>query len=156
METRLRNLRKKNNLTQEDLSIQLKVSRQTISNWERGFSQPDMENLHLIARFFKVPISYLIDGSDSETITMSDASLTETITSIPLDNQKLSLLKLLTLASCVTPLAAFGLLFLVNEYKYGLNKKQYKFYSKFGYFLSAINLVVIALVIFDLTISTYL
>ncbi|MPN35909.1 hypothetical protein SDC9_183412 [bioreactor metagenome] len=127
MENRLRNLRKKNNLTQEDLSIQLKVSRQTISNWERGFSQPDMENLHLIARFFKVPISYLIDGSDSETITMSDASLTETITSIPLDNQKLSLLKLLTLASCVTPLAAFGLLFLVNEYKYGLNKKQYKF-----------------------------
>lgn len=154
MENRLRNLRKKNNLTQEELSLQLKVSRQTISNWERGYSQPDMENLHLLASFFKVTVSYLIDG---DTIT-DESPIYEAKQPQPvsLDNQKLSLLKLLTLASCLTPLASFGLLYLVNEYKFGLSEKQYRFYSKFGIFLSAINLVIIVLVISDLTIFSYL
>ena len=32
-------LRKKHNLTQERLSEELKVTRQTLSNWEKGVSQ---------------------------------------------------------------------------------------------------------------------
>lgn len=32
-------LRKKNNLSQEDLGLELGVSRQTISKWEAGVSQ---------------------------------------------------------------------------------------------------------------------
>lgn len=36
-------LRKKNNYTQEKLADNLKVSRQTISNWESDITSPDLK-----------------------------------------------------------------------------------------------------------------
>lgn len=39
LERRLAELRREKNLSQEELAEKLYVSRQTISNWERGVSQ---------------------------------------------------------------------------------------------------------------------
>ena len=39
LERRLAELRKEKNVSQEELAEKLYVSRQTISNWERGVSQ---------------------------------------------------------------------------------------------------------------------
>ena len=150
MEDRLRILRKKNDLTQENLSLQLKVSRQTISNWERGFSQPDAENLQLLADFYHVPVSYLIDGNLPDVEIKNGITETESETQPTLENKKLSLLKLLTVASFVTPLAAFGLLFVTNEYKDLLVERQYKIYSGIGFSLAIINLLLILFVFIDL------
>lgn len=58
-------LRKKHNLTQEDLADQLKVSRQSISKWESATSIPDITKIMAIADFFSVSVDYLLkDGMD--------------------------------------------------------------------------------------------
>lgn len=59
---RLVDLRKAKNLSQEELAEKLYVSRQTISNWERGKTYPDINSLLLIATFFDVSLDNLIKG----------------------------------------------------------------------------------------------
>lgn len=54
-------LRKKKGLTQEDLSEQMNVSRQTISRWEFGEVAPSAENLKKLSKFYVVPLDYLLN-----------------------------------------------------------------------------------------------
>lgn len=56
---RLRQLRKKRNMTQNDLANLLHVSQQTIGSWEVGRSFPDEETINKISNFFDVSIDYL-------------------------------------------------------------------------------------------------
>ena len=57
---KLRNLRKTNNLTQEELAEKLDVSRQAITKWESGEGDPDLGNLKQISNLFHVTIDELI------------------------------------------------------------------------------------------------
>ena len=50
-------LRKQNNLTQEDLAEKLNVSRQTVSNWETAKCYPDIETLVIISNKFNLNLS---------------------------------------------------------------------------------------------------
>ncbi|HGN7262165.1 TPA: helix-turn-helix domain-containing protein [Staphylococcus aureus] len=54
--------RKKLNLSQEDISKRLFVSRQTISNWENGRSYPDVQNLLLLGDLFDISLDDLVKG----------------------------------------------------------------------------------------------
>ena len=45
----IRNLRKQKKMSQEHLAGLLHVTRQAVSNWENGKSQPDIETLEAIA-----------------------------------------------------------------------------------------------------------
>lgn len=56
MENRLEILRKEHNLTQENLSRALRVSRQTISSIETGKYSPSLELAFAIAHFFDTSI----------------------------------------------------------------------------------------------------
>ena len=56
----LRNLREKNKLTQEQLAQRIHVTRQAISRWETGMTQPGPELLKVLSREFGV--SLLFDG----------------------------------------------------------------------------------------------
>ena len=56
----IKKLRRERNLTQDALSEFLGVSFQTISNWERGESYPDITMLPEIAEFFKVSVDELL------------------------------------------------------------------------------------------------
>ncbi len=69
METRdiLKNLREKKNLTQEQLAEHLQVTRQAISRWETGETQPNTETLKLLSQFFNVSINTLL-GSPQQLI----------------------------------------------------------------------------------------
>ena len=40
----LRNLREKNNLTQEQMAERINVTRQAVSRWETGMTQPNPDN----------------------------------------------------------------------------------------------------------------
>ncbi len=62
----LKDLRLKQNLTQEKLSDFLGVSFQTVSKWERGETYPDITMLPTIAQFFKVSIDELLGINKSE------------------------------------------------------------------------------------------
>ena len=53
-------LRKKHNLSQEDLANQIHVTRQTISKWELGITVPDMDILIDISKLFSISIDELV------------------------------------------------------------------------------------------------
>lgn len=54
-----KSLRIREELTQEELSKKLNISRSAISMYERGEREPDFETLEAIADFFNVDMNYL-------------------------------------------------------------------------------------------------
>lgn len=66
LQERLVELRTERGLSQEDLAEKLYVSRQTISNWERGKTYPDINSLLLMATYFDVSLDHLIKGDVDE------------------------------------------------------------------------------------------
>ncbi len=56
----LRSLREKSGLTQEQLAERLLVTRQAVSRWENGETQPNPETLKLLSREFNVSINTLL------------------------------------------------------------------------------------------------
>jgi len=62
----LRNLRRARGLTQEALAAHLNVSFQTISNWERDESWPDLSMLPVLAGFFGVTTDALLGVNEEE------------------------------------------------------------------------------------------
>ena len=65
-------LRRKNNLSQEEMAEKLLVSRQAISKWERGEAYPDTENLIMISNIFNVTLDELIHVDLSTSEKMND------------------------------------------------------------------------------------
>ena len=57
---KLKLLRKKNSLTQEELADKLNVSRQAITKWESGDGIPDIDNLKQLSILFNVTIDELV------------------------------------------------------------------------------------------------
>ena len=64
-QNRIRELRKQSRLSQQALADQIGVFRNTISNWETGYSQISLENAKNVAEYFGVTIDYLL-GSESD------------------------------------------------------------------------------------------
>lgn len=58
----LRNVRKKKNITQEDLAEILGVSRQAISKWESDNGYPETEKLLVISEVLNISIDSLLNG----------------------------------------------------------------------------------------------
>ncbi len=58
----IKTLRKENRVSQETLADSLYVTRQAVSQWETGRTQPDLDTLNSIARFFDVDILAVIYG----------------------------------------------------------------------------------------------
>ena len=56
----LRDLRNEKGIGQADLGKVLNVANNTISSWERGNSQPTIEQLRLIAKFFNVSGNFIL------------------------------------------------------------------------------------------------
>ena len=61
---RLVDLRKEKHLSQREIAPMLNVSQGTYSNWENGVTQPAIEQLVEIAKFFEVSVDYLVGNSD--------------------------------------------------------------------------------------------
>ena len=64
-QNRIKELRKQARLSQQTLADQIGVFRNTISNWETGYSQISLENAKRVADYFGVTIDYLL-GSESD------------------------------------------------------------------------------------------
>lgn len=61
---RLKKLRTNHNLSQQELSKKLNISRGTYAHYEINKRQPDYETLKKIASFFNESIDYLITGNE--------------------------------------------------------------------------------------------
>ena len=62
----LKQLRIEKGLTQAELADALKISRSTIGMYEQGKRKPDFETLEVIADYFNVKMSVLLDGEQSD------------------------------------------------------------------------------------------
>ena len=67
---RIANLRKTKGISQEELADVLLTSRQAISKWERGESDPDIGRLKDLAVYFNVSIDYLL-GYEIESVSVN-------------------------------------------------------------------------------------
>lgn len=56
----LKNLREKNNLTQDQMAERVMVTRQAVSRWETGETQPNTDTLKLLSREFDISINTLL------------------------------------------------------------------------------------------------
>lgn len=58
---RLEELRKEAGYSQELIARRLEVSHVTVSNWERGLTEPKLSDLKKIAKLFNVSLDYLME-----------------------------------------------------------------------------------------------
>ena len=72
------NLRKKKNLSQEEVAEKLNVTRQTISKWETGESKPDFDKIVPICNLFEITTEELLSGKQAE----KKENIKETISNI--------------------------------------------------------------------------
>ena len=61
-------MRKKQGLSQEELGLELQVSRQTISKWEAGQSYPDFQRLVLLSDYFGMSLDELVKDIDVQDV----------------------------------------------------------------------------------------
>ena len=62
----LKELRVKNNLSQEKLGAELGLSRQSISKWEQGYAMPDTENLLKLSELYGVSVDTILKCGETE------------------------------------------------------------------------------------------
>lgn len=86
--TKLYELRKKNNLSQEDVAEKLNVTRQTISKWELDETSPDLNYAKQLSILFKVSLDDLADN-DIQNIVVEKVSNTEKLAGIIIDTLRL-------------------------------------------------------------------
>ncbi|MBQ8738352.1 MAG: helix-turn-helix domain-containing protein [Clostridia bacterium] len=72
---KIRELRKKENLTQKDLAKMLYKSESAIRMWELGKSEPDIETLHLLSKIFNVPVDYITGNTNSRNFFINPYTL---------------------------------------------------------------------------------
>lgn len=73
----LKKLRAEHNLSQEQLSEILGISRQSISKWEQGNSAPDIENLTNLSEYYGVSVDSLVKGEPDEFINGESITVAE-------------------------------------------------------------------------------
>ena len=65
----LQELRKKNNLSQEELAEKINVARQTISKWELGETVPNLEQAIIQSNTLNVDLNELVLGKEKKVST---------------------------------------------------------------------------------------
>lgn len=74
---KLQELRKKKQLTQEELAEALYVSRTAVSKWESGRGYPNIDSLKAIALFFGTTVDELLSGEELLTLAEEDTKQKE-------------------------------------------------------------------------------
>lgn len=69
---RLRALRERAKMTQEELAQALDVAFQQVHRWESGKNDPSADKIAQMARLFNVTSDYLLGLSDRTTISLDD------------------------------------------------------------------------------------
>ena len=69
---KLKDLRKKRGLTQEQLAEELHVSRQAVAKWESGAGMPSIDNIRQISLLFHVSADWLLDTSAEKELTLKN------------------------------------------------------------------------------------
>lgn len=76
---KLKEIRKKEGISQEQLAERIGVTRQAITKWEGGKGLPDVENMMIIAEIFKTTIDELLMDSVKKPASEAPVYTSETI-----------------------------------------------------------------------------
>lgn len=63
----IKKYRKEVGLTQEQLATELNTTRQSISRWEQGTLEPDIQMVVALANYFNITVDQLVQGHDHGT-----------------------------------------------------------------------------------------
>ena len=74
----IRRLRKEKNLTQEELAMQLNVTNQAVSKWEKGDCMPDISQVVPLANVFEVSTDVLFGRIDTDSDEVIDSFINDT------------------------------------------------------------------------------
>jgi len=75
--SKIKELRIKHNLTQEQLASKLYVTRNAISKWETNKGIPNIESIKSLAKNFNVSLEYLLSEEDIISITIDNSNKLE-------------------------------------------------------------------------------
>ena len=76
---KLKEIRKKEGISQEQLAERIGVTRQAITKWETGKGLPDVENMVIIAEIFKTTIDELLTDTAAKEVSEAPVYTSETI-----------------------------------------------------------------------------
>lgn len=103
-------LRKKNNLSQEELAEKVGVARQMISKWEIGDTTPDINQVKIISKIFNISIDELVDN-DINNVIVEKVSNTEKLAGITIKILKVFGIMLIVF---ITLIFLFVIIFMVD------------------------------------------
>ena len=145
----IKELRNEKNISQNELSEEIHVTRQAISNWENGKAIPDSDILLTLSSLFGVSINEILSG---ERNTSENNLRDITLQLIDENNSKKRKIKIILFTSVllITSLVVFFLgYYFINNYNsikvYGVNGKSDNFKSYNGIFISTKNKLYIRL-----------
>jgi len=81
---KIKELRKKHNLTQTELSEKINVAFQTVGAWESGRNEPNYDMLNTLAKLFDVTVDYL---TGKNTKDIEDTNLKNIINELENDKE---------------------------------------------------------------------
>lgn len=76
---KLKEIRKKEGLSQEQLAEKIGVSRQAITKWETGKGLPDVDNMVILAEIFKTTLDELLRGTAAMAEQKPSVYISETV-----------------------------------------------------------------------------
>ena len=113
---RIYELRKKKQVSQEELANNLNVSRQAVSKWESNQTLPDLEKVVLMSEFFGVSTDYILTGKDKsgDYVLSTDQQMNKNWSA-----KKLGILVSLVSLICIIILCILGSVKGGDYYEYG-------------------------------------
>ena len=89
---KLKELRQERGLNQQELALEIETTQRNISNWENGNTEPDIQMILKMSKFFEVSADYLLGNSETlemkKDIAFLENSLFTLIKNLPLDKKK--------------------------------------------------------------------
>jgi transcriptional regulator with XRE-family HTH domain len=73
--TRIKQLRKSLNMTMEELGLRIGVAKSTIAGYEKGFREPTIDKINLLALHLETSVDYLFGLSEQPQLHASNNSL---------------------------------------------------------------------------------
>lgn len=83
--SRFRGLLEESGKQQKDICAELGIRTQKLSNWKTGYSEPNFDDIILLARYFDVSTDYLLGVTDDD----ETPRLNPTPAALPLDETEL-------------------------------------------------------------------
>jgi len=140
-------LRKVNGLSQDELSEQLGISRQSISKWESGQATPELNKIVKLAEIFDVNTDYLLQPNETDELKLKTTILEKQQHEILHRQHKLQNRHFLIISSFVSLLAISIIVFICRYVMFPDNGDGYRFLGKTLLFCGVIAVIVVTIIL---------